>query len=125
MGLDICPVCSKLISSRFGGVCPGCRPAFRTRDTPIDGGREIPRGYPSLEDVHKLGVNTRKHVPVGARAMWGECLAKAAHEVTEHNDVLAWTEWSMLAKVVMGAPRGRGGAAHRKRVEADVKARCR
>ena len=78
-----------------------------------------------MEEAHKLAVNTRKHVPVGARVAWGECLAKAAHEVTEHNDLLAWTEWSMLAKAVLGTPKGRGGAAHRKRVEVDVKAKCR
>ena len=78
-----------------------------------------------MEDAHKLGVNTRKHVPIGARGLWAKCVAKAAHVVTEHNDLLAWTEWSMLPKAVLGAPRGRGGAAHRKRIEADVKARCR
>ena len=42
LNLDICSVCSKLLSRRFGGTCPSCRPDLAAPAMEIDSGRPLP-----------------------------------------------------------------------------------
>ena len=94
----MCPVCSKLISRRFGGTCPRCRPSLMGRQAPGAEGRPLPEGYPAIADIFKLRLPTRKHVPKGAQALFSECLARAANQVCVHNDERAWVEFFLLPK---------------------------
>ena len=67
-----------------------------------------------MDEVCALQAPTRKHVPMGARKFWVECLTRAANACAAHNDELAWVEWFMLAKCVLTAPGDRGGKKHAK-----------
>ena len=63
-------------------------------------------------------------MPAAAKQLWAECLTKALNQIAVHDDLLAWTEFFMLAKVVLRAVETRGGARYKNRAELATKDRC-
>jgi len=122
---DQCSVCGSLVSTRYNGVCPHCRPAARAAVGEEPGttrAHDTPR-LPSLEAVHSRRVRMLKYVPKEARKLWGQCVARTAALVVLHNDEAAWTEWEMLAKTLLCTPK-RQGKAHKTATVAFTKSRC-
>ena len=107
--LNQCSVCSRLISTRFGGACPRCRPEVIAGTAQQAHGRAIPADWPSLEDVCSVNIPTRKYIPKGARKAWGECLSAALSQVHVYNDERAWIDLIGLPKMVLRASE-RGGS---------------
>ncbi len=124
--LNICTVCSRLLSSRFGSVCPRCRPEMQrahTQGAP-QAGRPMPDGYPSLEEVFRTAIVCKSYVPKAAKNLWAQCLLSAISMVLRHNDELAWTELLMLPKSVLRSS-PRGGKKHQSRIDAETKRLCK
>ena len=121
--LETCSVCSRLLSTRFGGACPRCRPALqRAADRP-SAGRPIPGDWPSLEEVLTARVPVRSHVPAGAKRLWAQCLAAAISEAHTFNDEKAWIQILSLPQMLLRAP-ARSGKKKKGRSDADAKRRC-
>ena len=117
-----CSVCGKIISSRFNGTCPSCKPSRRDADTHRQ--RDEPGTcLPSLETIFKTRARLLKYVPRGARTVWGQALAQAAASAVFHNSVRAWTEFTMLPKCVLFAP-PRQGKSNKSDTLAFTKLRC-
>ena len=68
---------------------------------------------------------TRKYVPSSAKALWSDCITRALNQIIVHGDQLAWLEYFMLARAVLPVKGDRGGKAHKKRTEQQIKTRCR
>ena len=110
-GRGQCTVCSKLLALRYGSACPRCRHSLGGgADAAPRGERDIPRDWPSFNCVFTETHKVRPNVPVGAKAVWAECLIHAVKHVSYHNDEKAWLQLFALPKMVLGAPSsGRGG----------------
>ena len=51
-GLEQCSVCSRLLSTRYGGACPRCRASLGVGATgPARGAREVPPDWPNIKIV--------------------------------------------------------------------------
>jgi hypothetical protein len=98
-----CSVCFKLVSSRFGGSCPSCRPAAREAlGTNSDqAGQPRNRSLPELGAVMSAPFPTLRRVPTGAKAVWAQCLSQALAKAVWENSLDAWTELAMLPKAVL------------------------
>ena len=125
LNLNVCRVCSRLLSRKFGDACPRCRPSLSARPQDPGEGRPIPLEYPEIGEVCRSRVVTRKYVPSSAKALWSDCVTRALNQIVVHGDQLAWLEYFMLARAVLPAKGDRGGKAHKKRTEQHVKTRCR
>ena len=117
--LDRCSVCSKLLSRRFGGTCPRCRPQQRQGLEESPDEREIPEDWPSLAEVAELDSVLRGRVPKNARKAWAQCLATAMADVNSFNDTRAWVQFFSLPQVVLAKP-ARGGAKNARRRDREV-----
>eukprot|EP00666_Eupelagonemidae_sp_cell4sb_P018124 gene18124-biopygen33237 len=126
--LCICSVSNALISSRYKGTCPKCRPAARAAECPGDPVDDIgpapSSNLPSLDEVHLRHVPVVKYVPKAARKLWAPCVSKTAASAVFFGSVAAWTEWQMLAKAVLCTP-PRNGKLHKRQVESFTVDRCR
>ena len=122
--LEQCSVCSRLLSQRFGGTCPRCRPALQRDPPSAAGSRPVPEDWPSLEEVFTLRIPTKAYVPKAARKDWAQCLAASLSRVRHYNDEKAWIELLSLPQMVLRAP-DRGGCKNKRREGADVRSRCR
>ena len=118
-----CSVCGKIISQRFNGCCPSCRPTRRVSASrgPIE--TSVVAGLPSLDDVCTTRVRLLKYIPRSARAVWGQVLSQTTANVVWHNSVQAWTELAMLPKCVLLAP-PRQGKSNKSDTVAFIKLRC-
>ena len=127
--LTTCSVCRALVSTRYHGTCPSCRPvvqaaasaaALRARLQPAvaqDATTSQERhALPSLEEIHTRQVPVLKHVPKEVRTLWSRCLAKTLAHTCWSNTVEAWSEQQMLAKCVLCAPPRAGKNHHNQRV---------
>ena len=120
--LCTCSVCGKIISIRFNGACPSCRPTLR--EAASEEAPEIPDTIlPALDQICMTRTRLLRYVPKGARAAWGQAMAQAAAHVVWHNSVQAWTEWLMLPKCVLFAP-PRQGKSNKRDTLAFTKLRC-
>ena len=114
-GLEQCSVCSRLLSTRYGGACPRCRASLGVGAVaPPRGAREVPDEWPRMECVFTETHKVRPKVPAGAKAIWAECLTHALKHVAFYNDEKSWTQLFALPKMVLGAPSSRGGANKKK-----------
>lgn len=122
--LDICSVCGLLVSQRFNGMHPRCRPQGRSEAAGrvTHAGAGDPR-LPDFEEIMACGAQTVRHVPSAARAAWAQCLARTVASAAALNTLGAWQELFMLAKAVLATP-GRGGAKHRAQAGLAVRRRC-
>ena len=118
-----CSICGKLISRRYRGSCPSCRPTERATSTNNPTEATAQDNLPSLDDVCTTRVRLLKYVPRGARVLWGQAWAKAAASAMWHNSVQAWTEFAMLPKCVLIAP-PRQGKSNKLDTVAFTKLRC-
>lgn len=111
-GLDTCTECGLLLSQRYNGVHPRCRPAARA----AMGLAAVPHGEadlgPDIAQVCAAGVPVLRHVPKAARGVWAQCLARALAAVATTNSMAAWGQLLMLPKAVL-MPAPRGGAKRR------------
>ena len=121
--LEACAVCSRLLSRRYGGACPRCRPILRQGQAAGTQSRPLPPDWPSLDQVVKTHIPTRVQVPLGARKVWAQCLAAAVSDARTHNDEKAWVQLLALPKMVLRVP-DRGGKKNKKRNAADVQRSC-
>ena len=121
--LTICVVCNRLLSTRFGTVCPRCRPEFQRNQPQATSGRAVPADYPSFEEVFRSNIRCKSYVPSGAKHLWAQCLVGAMAAVLRHKDELAWLELFMLPKAVLRAG-DRGGKKHHARLDAETRRRC-
>ena len=121
--LEACSVCSRLLSRKFGGTCPRCRPALRRGMLTSPDSRPVPPDWPSLEQVLTTRIPTRAHVPLGARKTWAQCLAAALSDARTYNDEKAWIQMLALPKMVLRAA-DRAGKKNKKRNDVDVKRSC-
>ena len=122
-----CQICDKVLHSRYNGTCPGCRPIARAQEqmnmmrnqgNPQSSTAQQhpqivqqPEGPPSLSAVHEKFVPIIKNVPLKARRLWSQCLAKAMSQAVWYNNVESWTELQMLPKCTLCRP-SRGGGSH-------------
>ena len=108
-GLGQCAVCSGLVSGKWNGVCPKCRPAFRRGEGyQVAAGRPLPKGMPSWVDVATAKIRTKVAVPKAARQGWAQCVVGCLAQILEYDDERAWLERYMLPKAVLRSS-GRGG----------------
>ena len=121
--LRSCSVCGKIISNRFNGTCPSCRPSQRAEESNNPNSASQTTALPSFDDVCTARVRLLKYVPRGARAAWGQALAQTTAGTIFHNSLQAWNELAMLPKCVLFAP-PRQGKSNRTETTAFVKARC-
>jgi hypothetical protein len=121
----LCRVCAKILSKRFGDACPRCRPSLAFPGKGSGEGRPLPPNYPTMEQVFRSKISTRKFVPTGAKALWAEIFSKSLAQIRSSNDELAWVEFCMMAKCLLRVPRERGGKKNKGKGEQDTKARCR
>ncbi|CAE7525196.1 unnamed protein product, partial [Symbiodinium sp. CCMP2456] len=110
--LDLCQECGLLVSRRYNGVHPRCRPQARLAGPRPGAQGEPTQHMPTLEEVMGHGAATVRHVPRLARAAWSQCLARTLAATHSRNTVQAWVELLMLARCTLVAP-SRGGAKHR------------
>ena len=118
-----CSVCGKIISSRYNGACPSCHPSRRTATSNGPTNASPTAALPSMDDICSTRTRLLKYIPRGARAIWGQALAQAAAATVWHNTAQAWTEWAMLPKCVLFAPR-RQGKSNKNDTLAFTKLRC-
>eukprot|EP00973_Karenia_brevis_P051539 7158402-Karenia_brevis.AAC.1 len=97
--LEQCSVCARILSTRYGGTCPRCRPTLRHGVARHSSGRPVPVDWPTLEEVMTARIHTRAHVPNGARKLWSQCVTAALSEVARHNDLRAWIQLLSLPKM--------------------------
>ena len=98
---SLCPVCGLIVSNRFGGVCPKCRPKHRTWQAQEVEGRPLAEGMPTWHEIGTDPINTKAYVPKGAKKLWAQCVASALNQISGHGDDKAWREWHMLPKPVL------------------------
>lgn len=124
--LSQCPVCQRFLSTRFGGICPRCRPAARAAvaEVPAADDRHQEPRLPSLHEVFSKRASTKRYVPKGARVLWARCLTQATALAAHQNSVSAWIQLAMLPKCVL-RPHTRGGRGSRNAAEAQTKDLCR
>ena len=115
--LSQCQVCSRYISTRFGGTCPSCRPEL-ARSSARDAATEAHRAYsgPNLEEIFSKRVATKNNIPKAARRLWTQCLVQALAQIVEFNDDLAWAHFFMLRKAVLRSS-FRGGKKKTRRAQ--------
>ena len=114
-GLEQCSVCSRLLSTRYGGACPRCRASLGVGAAgPARGARAVPEDWPNIKNVLTEPQQVRPKVPAGAKAIWAECLTHALKHVAFFNDEKSWTQLFALPKMVLWAPSSRGGANKKK-----------
>ena len=122
-GLDTCTECGLLLSQRYNGVHPRCRPAARA----AMGLAAVPHGEadlgPDIAQVCAAGVPVLRHVPKAARGVWAQCLARALAAVATTNSMAAWGQLLMLPKAVL-MPAPRGGAKRREQAARFTSRRC-
>ena len=124
-----CSECDKILSIRFKGTCPKCKPRARSReqinimrtrtrapDNNPSTSQQQPnnqeqRAPPSLSEIQKQFVPTIKNIPRVLRRLWAQCLAKALAQTVWSNNEASWTELLMLAKCTLCRPT-RGGKSH-------------
>ena len=139
--LSQCSVCGFLVSTRYNGAHPRCRPAARSTLRPTSSTTAAPNAphaspnppnaagaaaqntVTDLSNVLERKVNTLKFVPKAARFSWAQCVALTAAAVVWHNNEQAWTEWHMLAKSVLWAP-PRQDATFKQQLPAIIRRRC-
>ena len=121
--LDLCSVCGGLVSSRYNGAHPRCRPAARRAAAPIVGGGAPAFAGPSLETACATSIPVLRHVPKAARAAWAQCLSRALGQVASTNSMQAWRDLFMLPKAVL-RPAPRGGRRHRLQAAQFTQRRC-
>ena len=112
--LEQCQVCCKLLSIRFGGTCPRCRPQANRSSQTGNHQEGNPYTGSSLEEIFSKRVPTKAFVPKDHRRLWAQCLIQALAQVQEFIDVLAWAHFFMLPKGVLRSSK-RGGKKHRSR----------
>ncbi len=122
--LTVCTVCNRLLSTRFGTVCPRCRPDILRAQPPATTGRPIPDDYPSLEEVFRTSIRCKSYIPKAAKRLRAQCLLAAMAAVLRHNDELAWLDLLTLPEAVLRAS-ARGGRQHRFRIDAKAKRLCK
>ena len=124
--LNQCQVCSKLISTRFGGTCPSCRPQLASssaRGSNVDDSRAYTG--PAFEEIFSKRVPTKNSVPKPARKLWTQCLVEALAQIVEFNDELAWAQFFMLPKAVLRSSfRGGKKRNNKKTAGAETKLLC-
>ena len=120
-----CQVCGLLVSRRFNGVHPRCRPEARAAPSgpQPQPAQQQPVG-PDLCDVFQARIPVQRHVPKAARSVWAQCLARALANVSACNSLQSWRDLLMLPKAVLRPPR-RGGAKRRDAAAQHTIRRCR
>ena len=95
--LQICLVCSRLISTRTTPCCPRCcpslNPLFIHGMTPPSRHSKPARGL--------LHPPLRTHIPKATEEAWARCLLAALSGVTSHSDTRASTDLTCLQKLVL------------------------
>lgn len=127
--LGQCSVCQRFLSTRFGGVCPRCRPAARAAAAAATqsqgaGAALASPGLPSWQEASSRRTSTKHYVPKAARDLWAKCFVQAAARAVHSNSEDAWLELTMLPKCVL-RPHTRGGRSSRNAAEALTKTLCR
>ena len=123
--LSPCQVCGLLVSRRFNGVHPRCRPEARAAPpAPRPEQAQAQAAGPDLGEVFHARIPVQRHVPKAARSVWAQCLARALANVTACNSLQAWRDLLMLPKAVLRPPR-RGGAKRRDAAAQHTTRRCR
>lgn len=133
-----CNVCDKIITIRYHGTCPGCRPNAHLRaqmdlmrrrnnasnnnsppnapeSTPVQ--VQEPVALPSFADISEKWVLTIRNIPTVLRRLWAQCLVKSLAKVVWENNEASWKELMMLPKCTLCRP-VRSGKSHKKHKEA-------
>ena len=121
--LDLCSVCGGLVSSRYNGAHPRCRPAARRAAAAAPAAAALAVAGPSLETACAANTPVLRHVPKAARAVWAQCLSRALAQVASTNSLQAWRDLFMLPKAVL-RPAPRGGRRHRLQAAQFTQRRC-
>ena len=94
-----------------------------------DGSRHRPRNLatklplPSLADIEKFSIPTRKHVPVSCRNLWARVVSSTYAKVKNSPSVTDnWIELFILSHCVLRSP-PRGGSKHLRYEENNVQSR--
>ena len=87
--LDLCSVCGRLVSSRYNGAHPRCRPAARRAAAAAPAAAAPAVAGPSLETACAANTPVLRHVPKAARAVWAQCLSRALAQIACTNSLQA------------------------------------
>lgn len=117
-----CSVCDKILSRRYNGTYPSCRPRaqaqqqfniMRSQVKPPNSNPPInqqsqplraPIVLPSLAEIHERFVPTIKNIPRLIRRLFAQCLTKSLAQAVWSNNHTSWTELQMLAKCTLCQP---------------------
>ena len=120
-----CPFSLLQVGVRASGLVK----SHKHQGSKCDGSSHRPRNraiklpLPSLADIEKFSIPTRKHVPVSCRNLWARVVSSTYAKVKNNPSVADnWIELFILSQCVLRSP-PRGGSKHLRYEENNVQSR--